>query len=317
MGVPLARLARLACNAAPLVLVACGSSASAPAMPADAGADASAESPAPDSSFADGVAGAAAEESSLSVVDATVGPADAGTPPDGASADSGADAAPPPQDSGADVSPPPEDAGLDAAIPLPALPLQTSSRWIVDANGKRFKLASVNWYGAEEEDFVVGGLDFEDVHAIARMIRGLGFNSVRLPFSNELVESNPVVADARLAANSSLQGSTALQVLDAVIAALGEEGLVVILDDHMSNANWCCSETDENGLWFNRRYSEEIYVRHWEFMAERHRTRPNVIAAELRNELRYSCGNVDDNGDTVCLYADARHGRATAAPPFS
>src|SRR5277367_3160153 len=38
------------------------------------------------------------------------------------------------------------DASIDAAIPLPALPLETTSRWIVDSNGKRFKLASVNWY---------------------------------------------------------------------------------------------------------------------------------------------------------------------------
>src|SRR5260221_4227932 len=40
-------------------------------------------------------------------------------------------------------------ADADAGVPLPALPLRTTSRWIVDANGHRFKLASVNWYAVE------------------------------------------------------------------------------------------------------------------------------------------------------------------------
>src|SRR5579871_2467233 len=85
-------------------------------------------------------------------------------------------------------APAPPDA--PAALPdgamhaLPALPLATSSRWIVDATGARFKLVSVNWYGAESADFVVGGLDRAPVAAIAARIRALGFNSVRLPWSN-------------------------------------------------------------------------------------------------------------------------------------
>jgi hypothetical protein len=78
-----------------------------------------------------------------------------------------------------------------------------------------------------------------------------------------------------------------------------------------SDANWCCSDTDENGLWFNRRYSEEMYMAHWETMVARHRDRPNVIAAELRNELRYSCGIDDDNGEPVCVYVPERTDRRT------
>src|SRR5438105_4350423 len=81
----------------------------------------------------------------------------------------------------------PAQVDADPALPLPALPLSASGRWIVDANGHRFKLASVNWYGAEEQDHVVAGLERADLHAIARTIRAQGFNSVRLPWSNELV----------------------------------------------------------------------------------------------------------------------------------
>ena len=65
---------------------------------------------------------------------------------------------------------------------LPATPLHTEGRWILDANGERFKLASVNWYGFEELDYTPAGLEIADLDAIARRIRELGFNSVRLPF---------------------------------------------------------------------------------------------------------------------------------------
>ena len=70
-----------------------------------------------------------------------------------------------------------------------------------------------------------------------------------------------------------------------------------------SDADWCCSGEDGNGLWFNQRYSEETYYEHWEEMVRRHSDREHVIAAELRNELRNSCGNVDENGQPICLCA--------------
>lgn len=38
-------------------------------------------------------------------------------------------------------------------------PFHTSGRYIVDSDGQRVKLAAVNWYGAEEKDYVVAGLD--------------------------------------------------------------------------------------------------------------------------------------------------------------
>ena len=85
--------------------------------------------------------------------------------------------------------------GADASVqrrPLPAVPLHTRSRWILDAKEERLKLASANWYGAESPDFVVAGLDRAALETIARQIRSGGFNSVRLPWSNELVETNPL-----------------------------------------------------------------------------------------------------------------------------
>jgi endoglucanase len=178
----------------------------------------------------------------------------------------------------------------DPGRPLPALPLYTDSRWILDANGQRFKLAAVNWYGAEEQDYVVAGLDIAALSDLARLIAQLGYNAVRIPWSNEMYEQNPVIADAVLSKNPALHGLRALNVLDAVVTALAHQGLLVILDNHMSDADWCCSDSDENGLWWNSRYSETAWLSDWQGLIQRYQNQPAVVGADLRNELRASSG---------------------------
>ncbi len=63
----------------------------------------------------------------------------------------------------------------------------------MDANNHRFKLVSVNWYGAESPDLVPAGLDRNDIHSIARLIKQFGFNSVRIPWALQLVEEDPAL----------------------------------------------------------------------------------------------------------------------------
>jgi endoglucanase len=173
-----------------------------------------------------------------------------------------------------------------AAATVPALPLRTESRWIVDANGRRFKLGGVNWYGAESATFTPGGLAFSDRHQIAKLVRTMGFNSVRIPWCNEMVATNPIVDPARVSANPDLVGKTALEVLDAVIDALAEEGLVIVLDNHRSRGDWCCDLAHGDGLWYTVEYPEEVFIAHWEFMARRYQMQPAVVGMDLRNELR-------------------------------
>ncbi|MEN3305436.1 MAG: endoglucanase [Micromonosporaceae bacterium] len=164
--------------------------------------------------------------------------------------------------------------------------LHGQGRWIVDRHGHRVKLASVNWSGAETQAFTVGGLDVRPLDELARRVREGGFNSVRLPWSNQLVEENPVVAAQYLAANPALQGKRALDVLDAVVHALDRYGIMVVLDNHRSRADWCCDEAHGDGLWYTRDYPESAWLADWRTMAGRYRRLPNVVAAELRNEIR-------------------------------
>src|SRR3954447_23671741 len=118
-------------------------------------------------------------------------------------------------------------------------PLSTRGRYIVDATGVRFRLKSGNWHGAsgtwngsgdvndnanhhagENSGRVPLGLDRAPIDRMVSSFREIGLNSVRLPFSDEMVVDTQPVADAAVAANPRLKGKTPLQVYDEVVAAL-------------------------------------------------------------------------------------------------
>jgi len=184
------------------------------------------------------------------------------------------------------------------AFAAPAFPLHTSGQFIVDSNGARVHLNAFNWYGSEGTDYVVEGLKAQPLASIAATIKGLGFNAVRLPWSNQMVESNPVVGSYALTANTSLEGEHALTIFDAVVNALTSAGIMVILDNHMSNAGWCCSTTDNNELWYNSDYPEANWIADWQMLAQRYQGNPMVTGVDLRNEPRSPAtwgGNASDD----------------------
>jgi endoglucanase len=101
------------------------------------------------------------------------------------------------------------------------------------------------------ERYTANGLDLVDVEEIAQGIADKGFNCVRLPFSLEMYMLNPVIEDDVLTANPQLLGKTALEVFDATIAALSKAKVMTILNNHVSDAMWCCLPTDRQGAWWN------------------------------------------------------------------
>ena len=156
------------------------------------------------------------------------------------------------------------------------------------------KLASVNWYGASDELFVSGGLDVRHRDDIARTIRKLGFNSVRLPYSDELVIRNPVVNSEDVAANPDLVGKTALEVFVATVKSLTKEGVAVIVNNHITRATWCDGFDLCDSGWSNDhldpfcaiRQTEDDWIEHWETIMRPLVEDPYVIGVDLRNEVR-------------------------------
>ncbi len=168
----------------------------------------------------------------------------------------------------------------------------TSGNQIVDSSGHVVRLAGINWYGFETTDQVVHGLWAQDYHAILKAIKNNGYNTIRLPYSDQMVES-PVVpsnisyANGSGAINTDLKGLNSLQVMDKVIAAAGAIGLRVMLDNHRSEAG---DSAEANGLWYTSAYPESAWINNWKTLVNRYASfkdasgNPTVIAADLRNE---------------------------------
>jgi len=156
----------------------------------------------------------------------------------------------------------------------------------VDSTGERVKLACVNWYGAHMEDLVVNGLDVKPINYIAEKITGLGFNCVRLVFALDTIFMDPVVKAERLSANPELVGMTSLELLDQAVQALTDAKLIVLLNNHISTAMWCCSPHDGEGLWYTNEYPEEMWIQGLELVTQRYLGNPWVAGMDLRNEIR-------------------------------
>jgi endoglucanase len=118
------------------------------------------------------------------------------------------------------------------------------------------------------------------VDAILARIRSLGFNAIRLPFSDQVVEANPIVRD-HVGANPKLRGLHALDILDRIVAAAERHGLRIILDNGRSGAG---TYPQENGLWYTKRYPERSWVADWVRLAKRYKGNPTVVGVDLRDE---------------------------------
>jgi endoglucanase len=180
----------------------------------------------------------------------------------------------------------------------------TAGSQILDTANRPVRIAGVNWYGFETTQGIPGGLDVQDYKSIVETIRHNGFNTIRLPLSNQMVES-PTVPTALHFSNPSgpintdLKGLNSLQILDRIITYAGSRGLKVILDNHRSEAG---DGAEMSGLWFTQAYPESSWIADWKSLANRYSNNPAVIGFDLRNEPHnasaggscWSCGGEMD-----------------------
>ncbi|GLB35298.1 putative cellulase (glycosyl hydrolase family 5) [Lyophyllum shimeji] len=183
-------------------------------------------------------------------------------------------------------------------------PLSTRGRYVVDKNGVRFKLKAGNWHGAsgtysgsgdinqdsshhanENAHTLPLGLQYASLNDILDGFEKLRINTIRLPFSNQMIHDTTPVQDSWVAANPQLRGLTPLQVYDAVIKALTDRGFAVILNNHTNKSVWCCAVNDGNERW-NESQSDDAWAADWLFMVSRYRSNGRVIGADLYNEVR-------------------------------
>uniref|UniRef100_A0A5B7C8W2 Putative Cellulase protein n=1 Tax=Davidia involucrata TaxID=16924 RepID=A0A5B7C8W2_DAVIN len=199
--------------------------------------------------------------------------------------------------------------GVTTHKPVMAQPLSTNSRWIVGESGQRVKLACVNWV-SHLEAMVAEGLSKKPVDVISKQIVSMGFNCVRLTWPLFLVTNDSLASltvrqsfqnlgllesiSGFQVNNPSIIDLTLINAYQAVVSSLGDNNVMVILDNHISKPGWCCSNFDGNGFFSDQFFNPDLWLKGLTRIATMFNGTANVVGMSLRNELRGPKQNVND-----------------------
>jgi endoglucanase len=162
----------------------------------------------------------------------------------------------------------------------------------------------VSWYGFETSAAVVQGLWARPLDDILRSIKDLGFDTLRLPFSSELLAAGGPDPQPQPHTNPDLVGLNRYQTFTEVIERAGAHELKVILVHHSSEAD------NQKELWYTPEYPDSRFVSDWRFLAGLSLQNPHVFAFELHCDLRGPATWGDGIPDTDWRAAAERAGNA-------
>jgi endoglucanase len=184
-----------------------------------------------------------------------------------------------PAETGGAASVPPLDA--PDAPDAPAAPgrFHTEGSRIVDANGNTVRIRAVSWSGFETPAGLVQGLWARPLDDFLARIQKLGFDTLRLPFSNELIAGG-LDPDPQAHTNPDLVGLNGIEMFTHVIERAGAHGLKVILVHSRSKAEY------SRELWYTAEYPDTRFVEDWRLLAFKYAQNPHVFAFELHSDLR-------------------------------
>lgn len=160
--------------------------------------------------------------------------------------------------------------------------LHTCGSQIYDAHGRLVKITGVSWFGLETPNMAPDGLWARNWQTILDQLKTLGFNVIRLPFSDDALQPGAQPAGINYLLNPDLKGLTSLQIMDRIISGARQRGLHVLLDRHRP------SRFAQSDLWYTSTRSEADWIAEWTMLARRYRGDDTVIGADLNNEPRGS-----------------------------
>lgn len=166
----------------------------------------------------------------------------------------------------------------------------TNGAQILDSNNQSVQIAGINWFGFETHDYVADGLQYRSYKSILDQIKTLGYNTVRLPYSNQLFDATSMPQGINYKVNPDLRGLRGLQLIDKIVNYASLIGLHIILDQHRPDSE------AQSALWYTAAYPETRWISDWQMLATHYKNNSMVLGADLHNEPHapacWGCGNV-------------------------
>ena len=170
-------------------------------------------------------------------------------------------------------------------------PWHTSAGQIVDAAGQPVRMTGINWFGLETANYSPHGLWTRNYKDMLDQVKSLGYNTLRLPYANQLFDSGSMPNSIDYAKNPDLQGLNGIQIMDKIIDYSGQIGLKVFLDQHRPDSG------GQSELWYTSAYPEARWISDWVMLADRYQGNHTVVGADLHNEPHGTASW--GNGDTA------------------
>jgi aryl-phospho-beta-D-glucosidase BglC (GH1 family) len=206
-------------------------------------------------------------------------------------------------DAATGLAPTPRLARAHSSCSAPFGWLRTQGVWVVEDKNPNCKvrLVGVTWYGMQTTSWALAGLNYQPYGVILSEIAKLGFNSIRIPISDQLVRQSSKLQIKPKYLLAQDPGDInphihPLQLLDKVVAAAARLNLMVILDNHFSKARAAADVSnnarvrgaavrrDGEATWTADGYTEKQWIADWVSVAKRYAGSSNVIGFDLRNE---------------------------------
>ena len=168
--------------------------------------------------------------------------------------------------------------------------LSAKGNQVIDSRGQEVRLTGVNWFGFETEVAFPHGIWTRDTKSVLKQIKDLGFNSIRIPWANEIMFGNqqisiksfgedPVSGVAPMNEEEA-NVSTPLELMDIIVKWCQENDMKIVLDNHTRKPDSHLQE----GLWYTPEFSEEEWIADWVKLATRYKDYSAVAMMDINNE---------------------------------
>jgi endoglucanase len=171
--------------------------------------------------------------------------------------------------------------------------LSAKGSQLVDANGNNVRLTGLNWFGMETDNKTFHGL-WSDQTWKSQLdhMASLGFNTIRVPYSNDVLKPGAEANSVNSYTNADLLGLSPMQILDKVVDYAGSKGMRILLDRHRPTS------AGQTALWYTDAVPESKWISDWQLLAQRYKGNPTVIGADLHNEPHSS--GTEPNSTGAC-----------------